>query len=199
MAKKTNISKGGIYKITNLINKKIYIGSSCYIKRRWSEHKSDLNNNSHCNKHLQRAWNKYGEESFSFEIICHTLHNSHLLAVEQFYLDILTPQYNNLLIAGSPLGMKRPSEAIEATRLKNLGRKRSELTKKKIGESKKGNTYSLGRSHSLESRQKMSTSRIGNTNGTGNRGKKQSSETVTKRIEAMKLTKQLKKKSNEDK
>jgi group I intron endonuclease len=59
----------GIYKITNIINNKIYIGGSINIKHRFSEHKWQLNNNIHGNIHLQRAWNKYGKDNFKFEII----------------------------------------------------------------------------------------------------------------------------------
>ena len=59
----------GIYKITNLINKKYYIGSSLDIKRRWKEHRRNLIKNKHNNIHLQKSWNKYGENSFLFEII----------------------------------------------------------------------------------------------------------------------------------
>ena len=61
-----NIS--GIYKITNNVNGKFYIGSSQNISRRWYDHKRELRIQKHHNKYLQRAWNKYGEENFSFEI-----------------------------------------------------------------------------------------------------------------------------------
>lgn len=59
----------GIYKIENLVNHKVYIGQSRSIKSRWHDHKKELNKNSHANSHLQRAWNMYGEESFSHEIL----------------------------------------------------------------------------------------------------------------------------------
>jgi len=59
----------GIYKITNMKNKKIYIGSSLYIRIRCIHHKNELNLNRHYNKHLQRAWNKYGEKNFKFSIV----------------------------------------------------------------------------------------------------------------------------------
>lgn len=59
----------GIYKITNKVNGKIYVGQSVNIKQRWAEHKANLRNNKHENLYLQNAWNKYGEENFSFEII----------------------------------------------------------------------------------------------------------------------------------
>jgi group I intron endonuclease len=59
----------GIYEIRNLINNKVYIGSSYNIKNRWSQHKQELNKNIHNNYHLQSAWNKYGKNNFSFKII----------------------------------------------------------------------------------------------------------------------------------
>lgn len=59
----------GIYKITNLANSKIYIGSSVDILTRFKAHKSALNGNYHVNPHLQSAWNKYGEGCFQFEVL----------------------------------------------------------------------------------------------------------------------------------
>ena len=46
----------GIYKIENIINKKVYIGQSWKIQKRFKEHKSLLNKN--CNK-LYNAIKKY--------------------------------------------------------------------------------------------------------------------------------------------
>lgn len=59
----------GIYKIENKVNGKVYIGQSIDIKTRWKCHINYLNNGTHNNKHLQSAWNKYGKENFSFNII----------------------------------------------------------------------------------------------------------------------------------
>lgn len=59
----------GIYKITNQVNGKVYIGQSVNIKQRWAEHKANLRNNKHENSYLQNAWNKYGEANFIFEVI----------------------------------------------------------------------------------------------------------------------------------
>lgn len=59
----------GIYAIRNLINQKIYIGQSTNVEDRIAHHKSALRHNRHENQHLQRSWNKYGEESFSFFIL----------------------------------------------------------------------------------------------------------------------------------
>ena len=60
----------GIYKITNLINNKVYIGQSVDIKQRWNSHKrQSIIPNKEYNKYLYRAFRKYGIENFNFEIL----------------------------------------------------------------------------------------------------------------------------------
>ena len=61
----------GIYKITNLINKKVYIGQSICIEKRWIRHKNTYSNpNSNCyNYPLYKAFRKYGIQNFSFEVL----------------------------------------------------------------------------------------------------------------------------------
>ena len=59
----------GIYKIENLIDKKIYIGSSVNLRNREYKHFWMLNKNKHDNQHLQNSFNKFGENSFKFEIL----------------------------------------------------------------------------------------------------------------------------------
>lgn len=75
----------GIYKITCVITNKFYIGSSYDIENRFKSHVYALTKQIHCNKYLQRAWNKYGKENFKYEIIEITKDN--LLEVEQKWLD----------------------------------------------------------------------------------------------------------------
>ena len=59
----------GIYKIENRINKMVYIGESLDIMKRWEQHISELSSNIHHNYKLQKDWNKYGQDNFSFEVI----------------------------------------------------------------------------------------------------------------------------------
>lgn len=59
----------GIYKITNMVNNKCYIGQSIDINRRFKEHQNGLNKKVGHNPYFQNAWDKYGEENFAFEII----------------------------------------------------------------------------------------------------------------------------------
>lgn len=62
-------NEGGIYKIINLKNGKVYIGSTQNFKQRAYDHNKHLKNNTHYNKHLQASFNKYGEDVFVFEVI----------------------------------------------------------------------------------------------------------------------------------
>lgn len=83
------MEKSGIYKITNIINGKMYIGSSNNCKRRLKEHFSKLRCNKHYNKKLQFAFNKYGENNFNFNIIEYVEDVNLLLEREQYYLNTL--------------------------------------------------------------------------------------------------------------
>lgn len=59
-----------IYKITNNINKKVYIGKTLKtIESRWKEHKKDFIREEYKNRPLYRAFKKYGVENFSIEEI----------------------------------------------------------------------------------------------------------------------------------
>jgi len=59
----------GVYSITNTQNGKKYVGSSVHVFSRWHGHLTRLRAGKHPNKHLQAAWNKYGENSFTFAVV----------------------------------------------------------------------------------------------------------------------------------
>ena len=65
-----NSTKTGVYGIFNLVNGKVYIGSTKKaFHTRKTKHLGGLKNNNHFNLHLQAAYNKYGEKSFIFRIL----------------------------------------------------------------------------------------------------------------------------------
>ncbi len=64
-----NSSKHYIYKITNIYNKKVYIGQTKNQVTRKYQHFYDLRNNKHKNQYLQNSFNKHGEKEFTFEVI----------------------------------------------------------------------------------------------------------------------------------
>src|SRR3990167_1004475 len=105
--------KSGIYQIINLINRHVYVGSAVCFRKRWNKHINDLKKLNHDNNHLQKAFNKYKEESFSFEII-EECEKVQLIIREQFYIDSYKSEgktlYNICMIAGNTLGTKRSAE-----------------------------------------------------------------------------------------
>jgi group I intron endonuclease len=164
--------KSGIYLIKNTVNNKVYVGSAINISNRWSRHKHDLKEGKHHSEHLQKSWDKYGEQSFTFEILEEVTNPEHLLAYEQVYLDYyksfeVDRGYNMCKVAGSHLGMKRKEETIK--KLKN--RIISQETKHKLSEAQKGRIFSE------ETKKKI---------GEANSGRKRTEETKTKMSEAKK-------------
>jgi len=63
---------GSIYEITNKLNGRKLIGQTIQKdpRGRWRAHRSKLRSCVHENRHLQRAWNKYGESNFEFNVVC---------------------------------------------------------------------------------------------------------------------------------
>ena len=60
----------GIYKITNKLNNKCYIGKSSNITERWAYHKREYSYfTKNWNKTLYKAFRKYGIDNFTFEVI----------------------------------------------------------------------------------------------------------------------------------
>lgn len=153
----------GIYKITNKVNGKIYIGQSINIKARWRDHISSLNRgDSRCTL-LQRAWNKYGgEENFSFEIL-ELCSEDMLDEVEIKYIemyDTCNVGYN--IEYGGNENKCLSAETRQKIGDANRGRHHSEESKKKMSEARTGKKNGMyGKTHSEEARKKISDARKG--------------------------------------
>ena len=106
----------GIYRITNLVNEKYYIGSAVDLDKRKASHF-----NKSTNIHLQRAIERYGKDNFLWEVL-EECSKENLVEREQYWMNRhdFGDLYNIAPKAGSKLGVKF-----------------SEETKKKISESKK--------------------------------------------------------------
>lgn len=131
----------GIYEIRNKINNKVYVGSSVDINQRWIAHRSALRNNSHHSAHLQRSWNKYGEDSFIFAIL-KIVSVSILLSEEQIFIDLfksclIDNGYNISPIAGSCLGIKHSDEFKKQCSIRNMIRYSDPKERRKTGEASK--------------------------------------------------------------
>lgn len=146
--------KTGIYKITNKVNGKYYIGKSIDIYRRWKDEKRFVS----VNDHLQNAFKKYGFDNFSFEILEEC--SEELLNDREIYYISLLDATNNKKGYNMTFG--------------GTGGKPSEETIEKMKETKKKNGYTkywLGKSLPAEMKQKISNSLSGdkhpNFNKTG--------------------------------
>lgn len=131
---------GAVYSISNLLNGKVYIGSAVDYDSRWRTHKSRLNRNIHSNKHLQGAWNEYGEVVFNFVVLEYVFDKLNLLKREQYWIDTTEccdPKlgYNKRKIANSNLGLKLGPASDERKlklKLAHTGRIISEEQREKI-------------------------------------------------------------------
>jgi group I intron endonuclease len=84
----------GVYIIKSKIKpKRVYIGSSKNIGKRWGGHLAMLKYTGHYNKELQKHYDKYGENDLEF-LILQGCEKSKLKAVEQFYIDCFNPYFN---------------------------------------------------------------------------------------------------------
>lgn len=118
---------GYIYKITNTINKKAYIGVTTQANPsfRWINHKSSIRCNRGCPL-LQKAFKKYGEESFRFEVLIICFDENTFDFEKEYITKYNTMSPNGYNVAeGGKIGMSF------------LGKKHSEETKKIIGEKSK--------------------------------------------------------------
>lgn len=137
-------NKSGIYKITNKINGKCYIGKSINIFRRWRDEK----NFRGINIYLKASFEKYGIENFTFEILEECIEEE-LNEKEKYYISLFDSTNKekgyNMTFGGT--GGRLTKEAIEKakeTKKRNgytkywLGKQISEQTKEKISNSLKG-------------------------------------------------------------
>ena len=116
LIQKEQVNKAGVYKITNIINGKYYLGGSKNISSRYRSHLYTLKNNKSSCRILQNAVIKYGLINFVFEVIeiCENYQE-----IECVLLKELNPKYNII---------------------QETGEKRilSKETRKRMSESKKG-------------------------------------------------------------
>ncbi len=133
----------GVYRICNMVNGKRYIGSAAEsFETRWIVHKSSLRGGYHHSRHLQGAWNKYGEEAFIFEIVVRCPPDK-CVELEQLWMDkerVADQEYgyNMHPTARSPLGFKHTPEACAKIGAAHKGMKHSAEAKAKMSAKRKG-------------------------------------------------------------
>ena len=168
----------GIYKITNKITSKIYIGSSIDVRRRIMKHKSLLRRGKHHSKYLQNSWDKYGEEAFVFEKILEVKDKTRLLEFEQEFINDLEPEFNMCPTAGNRLGFKFSEETKSLLAEKSRGNKNFKGRKHSEGTREKMRKAHLGKKMSAEAREKMRVANLGRKRPESD--KKKISETMKK-------------------
>lgn len=150
--------KSGIYCIRRLSDGKCYIGQTLYFPRRFSAHRTHANG-----YYIDRAIQKYGLDSFVFEII-ERCEEDLLNQREIFWiaaLDTVKPNGFNLTYGGKVF--RHSEETKRKIGKASKGRVFSKEHKRKISASNKGKPSSMkGKTFSKEHRRKMSESHKGN-------------------------------------
>ena len=161
----------GIYKITNIVNGRFYIGQSTHIERRFDEHMFQSASRFH-NPLFKQDIEQYGKSSFRIDVICECSENE-LKILERKYIHELNPPYNSVVFGG-----KRNEEFCLKVKEKtkewwlNLD---DETKRKIISENLK--RPPIGHPVSDSTKEKLRQLNL---------GKKQSKETIQKRVESMK-------------
>jgi group I intron endonuclease len=130
----------GIYKITNLINGKVYFGQTVNYEKRMRSHISHLSKGNHHNCHIQNAFNLYGKDSFKMELVC-GCEISELDKLERQYIKKFNTTNENFgynLMTGGQHYREFTDEVKRKMSESNKGRKKSEEHKRKIGLAHKG-------------------------------------------------------------
>ena len=189
----------GIYAIVNKQTGKFYIGSAVDFEARWRVHKCQLRNGKHHSQHLQRSWDKYGEENFDF-IVVEIVERDRLLGVEQSYLRTLKPFDG---VTGYNVSEKATGVCLSGRKNPNYGKQMSQEQREKISRTLKGHqvsdetrvkisqntprqsgplNYNYGKPVSEERRKRQSEKMKGRFSGENNPsfGKRASEETRTK-------------------
>lgn len=175
----------GVYKISNLLSDRYYIGYSKNINKRFCVHRCKLKKSCHDNIFLQRAYNLDGEDKFIYEIIHRCNTEKEAKEIELQYLTDLSIRdklynlnYNN---SGGDLMTHHPDkksirEKILKSCAETMSKMSSEERKEKYGKNGEKNGM-YGKTHTEEARKIFSEVHTGNSYC---KGKKASDETKKK-------------------
>lgn len=171
---------GVIYTITNTITATVYIGRTVNLSNRWSQHRSQLTEGKHFNRHLQRAWKKHGESVFVFAVLDRastrealaSAERAHVIAFRERGIELYNARHPDgaWLCAAPPVsqetrkrrsatmkrkGIKPSADASERARIASTGRVKSakeiEARREKL----------LGRARTAKEKANISAATIG--------------------------------------
>lgn len=142
----------GIYAIKQRYSGKAYYGSSVNMPMRKRQHLYKLRRGTHSNRHLQSAWDLYGEEAFVFEVVSEVAVEQ-LLAIEQDYLDANVGGYNVAKNAESAaLGLKWSVVSRQRFSASRRGRSLTEAHKRALSQAAVGKIRTAAHSESIRKR-----------------------------------------------
>ena len=138
----------GVYKITNLVTSKVYVGSTCSdLKKRFREHFHHLRKNKHHSKKLQNSWNKYGEENFEISVL-EMCSKDRCTEREQYWIDTFDSYYNGYNCTpkaqncmGRPVSEETRQKISNTLKGRKCGRILTKEEFKVLGEARKKKVY----------------------------------------------------------
>lgn len=195
----------GIYQIISP-SKKIYIGQSVNIFKRWQQYKHSIKDKCIKTK-LKSSFIKYGIDKHKFEVLCKCDKNE-LDRLEKYYINLyqtfdskhglnlqdggnLRKRFSKETIQkmrDSHLGKKLSAESIRKRTLLQKGMKRTEETKEKIRQA------NIGKKHTIETREKMRLIKIGTNRS--EKTKQKISKTLSGRIISEETKQKIRGKNN---
>lgn len=122
-----------VYKITNLLNNMVYIGSSVEVERRWRQHKqASMNENDHhYNYPLMEAFREFGINNFKFEVVETCNDYKEMIKAEHNWIikeDCVNPKgYNQTDNTESPMFDPEIAKKMSDTKREKYGKKVCEI------------------------------------------------------------------------
>ena len=136
----------GIYRITNTITGQSYIGKTTLnFGDRWDSHRALLRAHKHFNSRLQESWIKFGEDAFEFDAVEILQDSSTIDKLEQKHicdcrlkgLSFNVQSGGQCGFSTQPMSSETKAKIGAKNRVRMLGRKASEETRRKMSEAHK--------------------------------------------------------------
>lgn len=157
-------NKAGVYRWVNKINGNTYIGSSVDLGRRFRVYYDYSYLSTRINKSKSRIYSailKYSYSNFQLEILEYCT-KENAISREQYYIDLLKPEYNLNPTAGSRLGIIHSEDSRIKMSISAQGRKHTKETKNLISLATKGiNNPNFGKITSEETKALITLARLG--------------------------------------
>lgn len=164
---------GIIYKATNLINNKVYIGQTIHsLNIRINQHMHNMRINK--NRPLYNSMNKYGVDNFSWKVIDVAKNREELNHKEIYWIDYFDSYFYkensngyNLTVGGDSVSGYRHTEETKSTMSESRKGRLAGENNPMFGRIKENNPF-YGKSHSQETKEKISKANKGRLVGDSN-------------------------------